>query len=886
MNTPFSQSRWIGVPDVVEDAHFAFRRCVSLDHKPATSPIRITADARYMLWVNGEFVGRGPARGYPFAQPYDEFDIAPFLREGENWIAAQVYQFGPGVGAFGMSDKGSGVYVSTGKTGLIIEGELVCTDGTWQVRRADWHLPELAPYMYGCFGFQEFKDARREPAGWQIGKDPTLSPGRLDTAPTGLDAPSKTTQGGAGACPGLLTDAPSGHEEATSVCWRNAVEITAPGGAPWTGFEPRGLKPMRETLVCPLPLVAAFTGANGLSVNDPKSLKTLWQEENLDPVLPCPEGATSTSPGQAPAPPWVIPNQATSPEGAASRLPRADADGWVEVTPPVHGFVALVFDLGWFPAVYPRIEVRHARGGEILDSGYGGHLGKDGRPMVWAGACDRFIAASGESARQCFLPRGCRYHTIKVRSDHPVSLRVSAVVTHHDVAGPLPFACSDEGLTKAWQVTERTLRTSMLDAFVDNSWREQTQWSHDGFVGAIGAWATYGDTSLWRRLLWQTAQSAACFDDGAVHAMVACDPVYQRSVMPIFDHSLHWIPSIERYLTVSGDAGLLADIMPALRRFVMDHVESGFTSENLVIQPLGSKIFLDWTPRPFDKRPYNLTLNLSVLLALESAGRLADAASDAGLAEYCKRRGNDLREAVAARFWSAEHHGWRENIEPSEKVRRELIETWPANWLEDPWQPLTLQLAVNKEPTPCTRHANALAAALRVGSPEQQAAAAKLVVAAFEPDHVCNNGMSFLWNDKIFGSLFESGQADAAIRLLQENQGAWALQGGLHWTETWGIGNVAQLCGSSLNWLLSGYILGIRPTATGFSEAIFDPRPGSLSWAKGMVPTPHGNIHVQWKRGDDGVIEAGVAAPEGVTVRAAIGLRVTITSTNSPPPVS
>jgi hypothetical protein len=801
MNTTFFHSSWIGVPDVVDDAHFAFRRCLLLNHKPEAAPVRITADARYILRVNGEFAGRGPARGYPFAQPYDEFDLAPFLRPGTNWIAAQVYQFGPGVGAFGISDKGSGVYVCTGKTGLLIEGEVrfansatvpIRTDAAWQVRRADWHLPVVAPYMYGCFGFQEFKDARREPAGWEVGAG---------------------TEG-----------------------WQPAVEIAVPGEAPWTGFEPRGMKPMRETLTNYLPVVVALSGKNAVAASDSKDIKPLWQEEKFEAVVP---------------------------------LPAIDPNGWIQMTPPANGFIALTFDLGWFPAVYPRIEVRQALGGEILDSGYGGHLGKDGRPIVWGGACDRFIAASGESEWQSFLPRGCRYHTVKVRADHPVTLRVSAVVTHHDVAEPLPFACSDEGLTKAWQVTERTLRTSMLDAFVDNSWREQTQWSHDGFVGAIGAWATYGDTSLWRRLLWQTAQSAACFTDGALHAMVACDPVYQRSVMPIFDHSLHWLLSIERYLAVSGDGGLLRDILPAMHKFLMLHVESGFTSDNLVIQPLGSKIFLDWTPRPFDKRPYNLTLNLTVLLALESAGHLAGYAADAELAEYCKRRGDDLREAIAVRFWSAEHQGWRENIEPSEKVCRELIEKWPADWLDDPWQSLTVQLAVNKKPTPCTRHGNALAASLRVGSPEQQEATAKLVAAAFEPDHPCNNGMSFLWNDKIFGSLFESGQDDEAIRILQKNQGTWAMTGQLHWTETWGIGNVAQLCGSSLNWLLSRYILGIRPTTPGFEEAVFEPHPGSLSWAKGDVPTPHGNIHVQWRRGCDGVIEADIAAPDSVTVRSA-----------------
>jgi alpha-L-rhamnosidase len=67
--------------------------------------------------------------------------------------------------------------------------------------------------------------------------------------------------------------------------------------------------------------------------------------------------------------------------------------------------------------------------------------------------------------------------------------------------------------------------------------------------------------------------------------------------------------------------------------------------------------------------------------------------------------------------------------------------------------------------------------------------------------------------------------------------------------------------------LLSAYVLGIRPVEPGFSEAVFDPRPGSLSWAEGVVPTPHGNIRVRWKRGADGVIEDDIEVPRGVTVR-------------------
>jgi hypothetical protein len=66
-----------------------------------------------------------------------------------------------------------------------------------------------------------------------------------------------------------------------------------------------------------------------------------------------------------------------------------------------------------------------------------------------------------------------------------------------------------------------------------------------------------------------------------------------------------------------------------------------------------------------------------------------------------------------------------------------------------------------------------------------------------------------------------------------------------------------------VNWLLTSYVLGIRPVKPGFSEAIFDPRAGSLTSAKGSIATPHGLIKVEWQRTDD-AIDARVEVPSGV----------------------
>ncbi|EFC38733.1 predicted protein [Naegleria gruberi] len=51
--------------------------------------------------------------------------------------------------------------------------------------------------------------------------------------------------------------------------------------------------------------------------------------------------------------------------------------------------------------------------------------------------------------------------------------------------------------------------------------------------------------------------------------------------------------------------------------------------------------------------------------------------------------------------------------------------------------------------------------------------------------------------------------------------------------------------------LLSKYVLGIRPTSTGYSEWVVKPQTGSLTWAKGAVQTPNGKLSVYWSNSNN-----------------------------------
>jgi len=81
---------WVYVPNTDPNDYgvYHFRKVLSLEAKPATYVVHVSADNRYKLFVNGQLVSLGPARGDLYHWHYETVDIAPYLQQGNNVVMA------------------------------------------------------------------------------------------------------------------------------------------------------------------------------------------------------------------------------------------------------------------------------------------------------------------------------------------------------------------------------------------------------------------------------------------------------------------------------------------------------------------------------------------------------------------------------------------------------------------------------------------------------------------------------------------------------------------------------------------------------------------------------------------------------------------------------
>nr|WP_314466235.1 alpha-L-rhamnosidase C-terminal domain-containing protein [uncultured Clostridium sp.] len=114
-----------------------FRKRIHLDMNAESAVIRISADSRYKLYINGRFVEAGPSKGDSQIWFYDEISIGQYLKKGQNVLAVIVLRFPI------KPSEGNQSIMCTNIPGLFLQGSIrdsrgkeydISADGDWKCR--------------------------------------------------------------------------------------------------------------------------------------------------------------------------------------------------------------------------------------------------------------------------------------------------------------------------------------------------------------------------------------------------------------------------------------------------------------------------------------------------------------------------------------------------------------------------------------------------------------------------------------------------------------------------------------------------------------------------------------------------------------------------------
>lgn len=570
--------QWVWLHDDQDklNNYAAFRLIVqvAVSEIPQTVPITVSASSMYLLWVNGQPVGRGPAREWLGAVGIDRYEIAPFLLPGENVISALCHNAGEDTNAFQKTRPGFTF------SGIIADQDISTGHAQWEGCQLDcWDPNSTRMHTGGYNRFNEEINMRRyRPDIWERGQ-------------------------GDGWRSITLTDA---------VATQRPVMI------------PREIPPLCERNIEQTPHVvgiAAFPSCvTPLETPAQTMIHTPRTRADSRRVNMVPGGFPLTiQPG---APLSLVFDLGGMTSGVLSLEIEAGGDETIAIgtgdrlIQPDHQAFAPVKSVALNPFDNATF---------VVNATHGVSKGVRGTNSV-----DRLVLAPGHNAwKGTFNLRGFRFVQLDI-----TGLKQTMVIQSlqaHEIVYPCKphgqFSCSDQQLNKLWKAGCRTLQLCMADTYLDNPSRERQEYGEDGLIAAQCGYAYFGDTELAERFL-------RLHGDG-IHAdgsMESGGPWPFCQIIPAW--TLLWIEAIGNHMNFTGDDRIGLRLAPTVRKALrwfeafedadglLTVTDQPYQNEQIAVGRIWN--FIDWQPDNEQVRgePARLTLNIIYYAALQTAARI------------------------------------------------------------------------------------------------------------------------------------------------------------------------------------------------------------------------------------------------------------------------
>jgi alpha-L-rhamnosidase len=841
---PIWQDTAIWAHNVSPAAHEValFRYKFTLNKALQDSELHLFADTRYEVWLDGNLVGRGPAR---FSRTLHEYDVYPLddLSPGEHLLAVLV-QWAPNLRRSESSQPHLLGHIQGENSGEVFTP--VRTGPWWKCQLSTaWRQDAVPVHAWDLIGPTELLDLRQLPANWNL-------PGFNDThwfAAVSLNWLNSNTSSDSSegftfrprSIPLLVeyTKTPVVIDAGLISPGFRIGEITPPFSDPYN-LDFSNSQPAKFTLKA-----LAIPGETAANVYlDGSSLS--WQSVDSErPDLYAAQvqllgGGHSLSFESIPPRGMTFSlqeqdfqyNQIPFDQGvnAGRRLLLADL---VRNPESVKKFneTELSLEFGAQPS-YVILDLGQTRLGRlqaslegpegiVVDIGWDERLTKEThRPLPYPGSLhpewnqvDSWIMDSAQRDIATLDERAGRYILIAVWGG-PVKMKdIRFIEGRYPAEQTSAFHSSDPLLDRIWQVGVDTLYPNMQDAYTDTPWRERGQWWGDAYIADHVNRVSLGDTQLIKRGISYMADT------------------FLRSPSPglapnnnsahILDYGMLWVGSLTDYYQNTMDHPFLLEMFPLVANFVhhlalFENVETGLLdipeapwSETAYIESLG----------------YQSRYGQSTALNAMYYGTLLQAA-------YLAQQTGDTEAALA----------WEQKAATVKQQTNQLL------FLADQQRYNTT--FYQGESYPPTPQAQAWALAYGLVEPEyiDDVTDALIELLSSDPSHPNLDIYGMYW---VLEALGRTGHIQEALEIINNYYDYLLSSGATTWWEKFEAGDqyptsLSHVWGGSPTWFLSTYLLGAE--RTGPQTWRIKPALSGVTYASGNLKLQSSDMNISWMR--------------------------------------
>ena len=585
------QAHWIWADEALSADMVLARKKFKLKELPQKAQLRITASSQYQLFINGQYVRRGPARSAPHHQSFDILNIQDLLQKGKNIIAVRVHH---------QQKKFSHHF--KGRAGLLVQLDMdkegrnttLISDKTWKVSPDlawDSQAPVISRFQMVV---NDRVDLRKQQKDWQ-----SLN---FDDS-----------------------DWENAQPLMRKVGWPSVQKNASPQSLtpPWTALVPREVPYLLEKIEPVTNLIEA----------------KFCEEDYLRPYKTNKEHQVISG---------ILINGEMD-KAIRKCLPKfkKQKEPLISPTSDNKSPYLFVFDLGTIKNGFLQLALEGSAG-TVVDVIYTPHLldNRFAHNVLDSDFRDQIILSGQKEVWEATYFKPARYVGIIIKdSTNPVKIHGVAMRSLHY---PFQLKGSIHSTDAAWvnrymEATAKTIEVTTTDAYTDN-YRERRQYAQTGYYAALGNYWLFGDHALQRRYLVQVAE-----EQDASGIMPAYAPLGKDDYMVILDSNCLYIRSLRNYLLYYGDKKTVRHLLPAARK-LMDLLHS-FTNDLGMLYNPPFAYWLDHSQN--DRRGTNFCLNGHYLGALEDFADILTWLKKEDT-ELFQTRATLLRQSLQTEFWEEE----------------------------------------------------------------------------------------------------------------------------------------------------------------------------------------------------------------------------------------